>query len=94
MALANASVKASESWEHHIGQSERGIPNRSSALRMFTELVSDANMEEEGQDAVLRMIRVLKRFPSYCATYTFPHARRDSWTSRALVAGTFFFTKS
>lgn len=55
--------KESEPWTHHIGQSERGISNLLSALRMFTELVSDENMEEERQGAVLCMIHLLTRSP-------------------------------
>ncbi|KAF1833256.1 hypothetical protein BDW02DRAFT_599244 [Decorospora gaudefroyi] len=55
--------KKSEAWEHHIGQTDRGISSLLSTLRVFTSLTSEGNMESIRQDAVLHMIHLLTRFP-------------------------------
>ncbi|KAF2824079.1 hypothetical protein CC86DRAFT_421855 [Ophiobolus disseminans] len=55
--------KRSDAWEHPNGQSDRGISNLLSTLRVFVGLTSGGNMEEAQQDAVLHMIHLLTRFP-------------------------------
>ncbi|KAH5558945.1 peptidylprolyl isomerase [Parastagonospora nodorum] len=53
----------SAAWEHPHGQSDRGISNLLSTLRVFTNLTSGRAMEDERQDAVLHMIYLLTQFP-------------------------------
>jgi hypothetical protein len=50
-------------WEHPLGQSGRGFANLLSTLRVFTHIISGSNMEEEQQDAVLRILHLITRFP-------------------------------
>ena len=50
-------------WEHPLGQSDRGLANLLSTLRTFTNLTSGSNMEEDQQDAVLRILHLMTRFP-------------------------------
>ncbi|KAJ8116748.1 hypothetical protein OPT61_g1881 [Boeremia exigua] len=50
-------------WEHPLGQSERGLANLLSTLRRFADIASGSNMEEEEQDAVLRVLHLMTRFP-------------------------------
>lgn len=51
------------SWDTLVPQSERGLANFLSTLRVFSYLVSKKNMEEEQQDAFLHVMYVLTRFP-------------------------------
>lgn len=51
----------SAAWEHADGQSDRGISNLLSSLRVFADLTS--GMEEAREDAVLHMLYLLTRFP-------------------------------
>ncbi|KAI5374009.1 hypothetical protein J4E82_007283 [Alternaria postmessia] len=55
--------KKSESWEHHIGQTDRGLASLLSTLRVFTELTGDQSMEDGQRDSILHMIHLLTRFP-------------------------------
>ncbi|KAF1351667.1 hypothetical protein EJ07DRAFT_168877 [Lizonia empirigonia] len=50
-------------WKHPLGQSSRGTANLLSTLRSFTHLTSGSNMEEDHQDAVLRILHLIFRFP-------------------------------
>lgn len=50
-------------WEHPLGQSERALANLLSTLRKFTDITSGSNMEEDQQDAVLRILHLMTRFP-------------------------------
>ncbi|KAH6622099.1 hypothetical protein C7974DRAFT_216154 [Boeremia exigua] len=50
-------------WEHPLGQSERGLANLLSTLRKFTDITSGSNMKEPQQDAVLRILHLMTRFP-------------------------------
>lgn len=50
-------------WEHPLGQSDRGLANLLSTLRSFTNITSGGKMEEDQQDAVLRVIHLMTRFP-------------------------------
>lgn len=50
-------------WEHPLGQSERGLANLLSSLRVFTHRIHPREMEEQEQDAVLHMIMLLTQFP-------------------------------
>ncbi|KAF7673903.1 hypothetical protein GT037_007669 [Alternaria burnsii] len=55
--------KKSESWEHHIGQTDRGLASLLSTLRVFTELTGDQSMVDGQRDSVLHMIHLLTQFP-------------------------------
>ena len=55
--------KKSDAWEHPNGQSDRGISNLLSTLRVFAGLTSGGTMEEAQQDAVLHTLHLLTRFP-------------------------------
>ncbi|KAF2996796.1 hypothetical protein E8E13_000636 [Curvularia kusanoi] len=50
-------------WEQPLGQSERGLANLLSTLRKFTDITSGSQMEEDRQDAVLRILHLMTRFP-------------------------------
>ncbi|KAF9695209.1 hypothetical protein EKO04_006853 [Ascochyta lentis] len=50
-------------WEHPMGQSDRGMANLLSTLRTFTHITSGRNMEEDQQDAILRILHLMTRFP-------------------------------
>lgn len=50
-------------WEHPLGQSERGLANLLSTLYKFTDVTSGREMEECQQDAVLRIVHLMTRFP-------------------------------
>ncbi|KAJ4353723.1 uncharacterized protein N0V89_005453 [Didymosphaeria variabile] len=53
----------SPAWKHPMGQSERGLANFLSSLRVFVGLVQPMKMEEAEQDAVLHLLMLLTRFP-------------------------------
>jgi hypothetical protein len=55
--------KKSDSWELPNGQSDRGMSNLLSTLRVFSHLTSGGAMKEAQQDAILHMIHLLTRFP-------------------------------
>lgn len=46
-----------------MGQSDRGMANLLSTLRTFADITSGKNMEEDQQDAVLRILHLMTRFP-------------------------------
>jgi hypothetical protein len=48
-------------WEHPLGQSDRGLANLLSSMRVFWELSTE--MEDPGRDAVLHIIYLLTHFP-------------------------------
>ena len=50
-------------WEHPLGQSERGLANFLSSLRVFTSQVHPREMEELEQDSVLQLVMLLTQFP-------------------------------
>jgi len=55
--------KKSDAWTHLNGQSDRGLSNMLSTLRIFSHLTSSGIMEAAQQDAVLHLIHLLTRFP-------------------------------
>jgi hypothetical protein len=55
--------KKSEAWTHPNGQSDRGLANMLSTLRMFSRLTSGGVMGAAQQDAVLHLVHLLTRFP-------------------------------
>jgi hypothetical protein len=55
--------KKSDSWELPNGQSDRGMSNLLSTLRVFSHLTSGGAMKEVQQGAILHMIHLLTRFP-------------------------------
>jgi hypothetical protein len=55
--------KKSDAWTHPNGQSDRGLANMLSTLRMFAHLTSGGIMGAAQQDAVLHLIHLLTRFP-------------------------------
>ena len=50
-------------WEHPLGQSERGLANLLSTLRVFANNTGAREMEPFQQDKILHLIYVLTRFP-------------------------------
>jgi hypothetical protein len=50
-------------WENPSGQSDRGLSNLLSTLRVFKDLISSHKMESKDQDAVLHVLYLLTRFP-------------------------------
>lgn len=55
--------KKSEAWTHPNSQSDRGLANMLSTLRMFSHLTSGGVMGAAQQDAVLHLVHLLTRFP-------------------------------
>ena len=58
-----AIFKKQHAWEHPLGQSDRDFANLLSTLRTFTDITSGRNMEEDQQDATLRILHLMMRFP-------------------------------
>ncbi|KAF2023014.1 hypothetical protein EK21DRAFT_95249 [Setomelanomma holmii] len=80
-------VKKSIAWEHPNGQSDRGISNSLSTLRVFANLTASGTMEEDQQDAVLHMIHLLTRFPPAIRTaYILMRGETPSSSERAALA--------
>ena len=77
----------SEAWEHHIGETDRGISNLLSTLRVFTDLTAGSNMEDTRQDAVLHVIHLLTRFPpAVRAAYILMRGETPRLSERAALA--------
>ncbi|KAF2866573.1 hypothetical protein BDV95DRAFT_203345 [Massariosphaeria phaeospora] len=57
------SSRVHPSWELPDGQSDRGLANFLSSLRVFSNLIHVENMKPPEQDAVLHIIYLLTRFP-------------------------------
>ncbi|KAE8873449.1 hypothetical protein PTNB73_00081 [Pyrenophora teres f. teres] len=53
----------SGAWKHPVGQTDRGISNLLSTLRVFSDLTMSIHMDDERQDAVLHMLNLLTHFP-------------------------------
>ncbi|KAL1608137.1 hypothetical protein SLS60_003076 [Paraconiothyrium brasiliense] len=53
----------SPAWKLPVGQSERGLANFLSSLRVFIGLGHPRKMEEAEQDAVLHLLMLLTKFP-------------------------------
>ncbi|KAL6704640.1 hypothetical protein ACN47E_008037 [Coniothyrium glycines] len=58
-----AIFKMSKSWQHPVGESDRGIANMLSTLRVFCDIAGGCNMDEAGQDQILHIIYLLTKFP-------------------------------
>tara|TARA_R110002003_G_scaffold48_14_gene4033 strand:+ start:19078 stop:22614 length:3537 start_codon:yes stop_codon:yes gene_type:complete len=79
--------KKSDAWEHPHGQSDRGIANLLSTLRVFANLTAGGTMEDARQDAVLHMIYLLTRFPpAVRATYILMRGETPRDSERAALA--------
>ncbi|KAF2789615.1 hypothetical protein K505DRAFT_341133 [Melanomma pulvis-pyrius CBS 109.77] len=67
-------------WEHPLGrQSDRGLSNFLSSLRVFSELLGTREMEDSDRDSVLHVIHLLTRFPpAVRAFYTISEGRTPS----------------
>ncbi|KAF1933763.1 uncharacterized protein M421DRAFT_1134 [Didymella exigua CBS 183.55] len=50
-------------WEHPLGQTDRGFASLLSTLRTFTDITSGRDMDEDQQEAVLRILHLMTRFP-------------------------------
>lgn len=69
-SLRNADTRGKDSiyqrslaWKHPLGSSERGLANFLSSLRVVAGLISAHKMNESEQDAVLRILMLLTKFP-------------------------------
>ncbi|CAN9388920.1 unnamed protein product [Alternaria sp. RS040] len=79
--------KKSESWEHHIGQTDRGLASLLSTLRVFTELTGDQSMVDGQRDSVLHMIHLLTQFPpAVRATHILMRGETPGLPERAALA--------
>ncbi|KAH7087509.1 hypothetical protein FB567DRAFT_346883 [Paraphoma chrysanthemicola] len=79
--------KKSDAWEHPHGQSDRGIANLLSTLRVFANLTAGRAMEDVRQDAVLHMIYLLTRYPpAVRATYILMRGETPRNSERAALA--------
>ncbi|KAH5067630.1 peptidylprolyl isomerase [Parastagonospora nodorum] len=77
----------SAAWEHPCGQSDLGISNLMSTLRVFTHLPSGGNMDDEQQDAVLHILGLLTRFPpAIRAAYILMRGETSRSSERAALA--------
>jgi hypothetical protein len=82
-----AIFKSSEAWEHPHGQSDRGISNLLSTLRVFAHLTTGETMEDVRKDAVLHMIHLLTRFPpAVRAAYILMRGEAPQISERAALA--------
>lgn len=82
-----AIFKKSQAWGHQPSQSDRGISNFLSTLRVFTHLVANGNMEDTRQDAILHVIHLLTRFPpAVRAAYILMRGETPCLSERAALA--------
>ena len=59
-------------WEHPLGQSDRGLANFLSSLRVFANRIHLKKMGEPEQDSVLYIIMLLTQFPRTVRTVKIP----------------------
>lgn len=73
------------------GQSERGLANLLSSLRVFADLTSASNMEANQQDSVLHVIHLLTRFPPAVRTmHILMRGETPSLSERAALSQCFY----
>lgn len=82
-----AIFKKSPAWEHPHGQSDRGLSNLLSTLRVCANLTSGGKIEDAQQDAVLHLIHLLTRFPpAVRAMYVLMRGETPRFSERAALA--------
>jgi hypothetical protein len=81
-----AIFKKSAAWELPNGQSDRGLSNLLSTLRVFANLTSGGTMDDAQQDAVLHLIHLVTRFPpAVRAAYILMRGETPRYSERAAL---------
>ncbi|PZD25093.1 hypothetical protein A1F97_07973 [Pyrenophora tritici-repentis] len=77
----------SAAWKHPFDQTDRGISDLLSTLRVFSDLTSSIIMDDERQDAILHMIDLLTHFPpAVRAAYILMRGENPRLCERAALA--------